>query len=48
VVEVNLEATDLSPIAEELEPIFYVMVGIFAMLGGNLILGGYNTFFKKK
>lgn len=43
VVEVIAEAPDLSPIAEELKPIFYVLVGIFAMLGGSLILGVYNS-----
>jgi hypothetical protein len=48
VVEVITEASDLSPVAEELKPIFYVMVGIFAMLGGSLILGVYNTFFNGK
>ncbi len=32
----------------ELQPLFYVAIGIFAMLGGNLILGVYNTFFKNK
>ena len=35
-------------LADALKPIFYVAVGIFAMLGGNLILGAYNTFFKNK
>jgi hypothetical protein len=43
VVEVIAEAPDFSPIAQELKLIFYVLVGIFAMLGGSLILGVYNT-----
>ena len=33
----------VSGLEDELKPIFYVLVGIFAMLGGGLILGVYNT-----
>lgn len=54
VVEVIVEALDhdemawaigegVSGLEDELKPIFYVLVGIFAMLGGGLILGVYNT-----
>lgn len=42
-IVVNVDAPDFSPIADTLKPIFYVLIGIFAMLGGSLILGVYNS-----
>lgn len=42
-IVVNVEAPDFSPITEEMKPIFYALVAIFVALGGNLILGVYNS-----
>lgn len=43
-----VEQSDIDILIEaELQPILYVLVGIFAVLGGNLILGIYTSVIKK-
>ena len=44
-----VEENNVSVFVEaELKPILYSLVAIFAVLGGNLVLGLYNTFSKNK